>query len=67
MEYLKGASLRQVPALPTNIRLSWKGLPRTKTLAYYVNPYIMSVKSFIAQAPGVSIETLFTAVVSSVS
>jgi hypothetical protein len=25
-------------ALPTNIRLGWKGLPGTSTLAYYENP-----------------------------
>ncbi len=27
-----------------------KGLPRTNTLAYYKNPYITDVKSFIVQA-----------------
>jgi hypothetical protein len=31
MEHLKGASLKLAPALPTNIRLSWKGMPRTNT------------------------------------
>ncbi len=31
VEHLKGA-------LPTNIRLGWKGLPGTNTLAYYGNP-----------------------------
>jgi len=25
-------------ASPTNIRLGWKGLPRTNTLVYYKNP-----------------------------
>jgi hypothetical protein len=30
---LKGASLRLVPALPSNIRLDWKGLPGAKTPA----------------------------------
>jgi hypothetical protein len=25
-------------ASPVNIRLDWKGLPRTNTLAYYKNP-----------------------------
>jgi len=33
-ESLQGRPL----ALPTNIRLGWKGLPRTNTLAYYENP-----------------------------
>ncbi len=37
MDELKGSSLRQASALP-NIRLGWKGLPRTNTLAYYDNP-----------------------------
>ncbi len=32
-------SLTQVGmALPTNIRLVWKGVPGTNTLAYYENP-----------------------------
>ncbi len=34
-----------------NIRLGWKGLPRTNTLAYYENPSIMAVKSFVGLAP----------------
>jgi hypothetical protein len=37
-------------ALPANIRLGWKGLPETNTLAYYNNPLITDVKSFIVQA-----------------
>ena len=37
--------------LLSNIRLGWKGLPRTNTLAYYENPLITAVKSFIVQAP----------------
>ncbi len=31
VEHLKGASLGQAPALPTNTRLGWKGLPGTNT------------------------------------
>jgi hypothetical protein len=46
---LKGASLEHPPALPANIRLSWKGLPETTTLAYYQNPKITAVKDFIVQ------------------
>jgi hypothetical protein len=34
---LKGASLRSAPTLPENIRLDWKGLPRTNTQAYSEN------------------------------
>jgi hypothetical protein len=32
-----GAYLSGAPALPTNIRQGWKGLPGTNTLAYYEN------------------------------
>ncbi len=39
------------PALPENIRLGLKGLPETNTLAYFKNPLITTVKSFIVQAP----------------
>jgi hypothetical protein len=36
---LRGAPIKGRPlALPSNIRLSWKGLPGTNTLAYYENP-----------------------------
>ncbi len=48
---LSGAPLKPL-ALPTNIRLGWKGLPGTNTLAYSENPQIMAVKSFMVQAPG---------------
>jgi hypothetical protein len=41
VEHLKGASLRYVLAL-----LGLKDLPRTNTLAYYVNSKIAFVKSF---------------------
>ncbi len=35
VEHLKGASLGYALAIPANIRLGWKGLPGTNTLAYY--------------------------------
>jgi hypothetical protein len=35
VEHLKRASLEYAPALPANIRLGWKGLPGTNTLAFY--------------------------------
>jgi hypothetical protein len=35
MGHLKGASLRWAPALLTNIKLGWKGLLGTNTLAYF--------------------------------
>jgi hypothetical protein len=34
-------------ALPTNIRLDWKGQPGTNALAYYEKSYLTAVKSFI--------------------
>jgi hypothetical protein len=37
-------------SLLANIILGWKGLPRTNTQAYYENPLITAVKSFIVQA-----------------
>ncbi len=44
VEHLKGASIGQVLALPTNIRLGYKGLPGTNTLAYYENLLITDKK-----------------------
>ncbi len=38
--------------LPTNIRLSWKGLPGTKSLAYYKYSQIIDVKKFVTLSPG---------------
>ncbi len=57
MEHLKGASLRYAPALSANIKLGWKGLPGTHTLAYYENLYILAV---IVQAAGVNLEKPFS-------
>ncbi len=52
MKHLSGATLL---ALPTNIRLGWKGLPGTNTPAFYKNLQIMAVKSFTVQAPDVNL------------
>ncbi len=35
LEHQEVASLGKSPALPTNIRLDWRGLAGTNTLAYY--------------------------------
>ncbi len=35
VEHLKSAALGKALALPTNIRLDWKGLRGANTLAYY--------------------------------
>jgi hypothetical protein len=45
--YITGVS----KALPTNIRLGWKGMPRTNTLAYYKNSQITTVKMFYNIGP----------------
>ncbi len=50
--------LGRLLASPTNIRLGWKGLPGTNTLAYYENLQIMAVKSFILRAPGLRLTNL---------
>jgi hypothetical protein len=42
----------KVLALPTDIRLGWKGSPWTNTTAYYKNLQITSVKSFITLGQG---------------
>jgi hypothetical protein len=51
VEYLNGASLRQAPALPPNIRLIWKGLLGTNTLTYYQN-LLITAELFFTSAPG---------------
>ncbi len=50
-------------ASPANIRLGWKGLPRTNAIAYYEKVEITGVKSFITLAQGVNIIKLITAVI----
>jgi len=53
VKQLSGAPLEgRLLALPANIRLDWRGLPGTYTLAYYKNTQITTVKSFKVQAPG---------------
>jgi hypothetical protein len=44
VEHLKGSSIRQVPALPTNIRPGWKGLPGTNTLTYWAHSSVIKRK-----------------------
>jgi hypothetical protein len=53
--------------LTHKIRLGWKGLPATTTLAYYESPYTTAVKSFVGLAPGGSAIKLFTAMINYVS
>jgi hypothetical protein len=47
VEHLKGASLGQARSLLANIGVGWKSLPGKNTLAYYKNPLITAVISFI--------------------
>jgi hypothetical protein len=48
LKILRGALLQvRLLALPTNIKLGWKCLPVTNTLAYYENSKVTAVKSFI--------------------
>ncbi len=53
-EHLKGASPQgRLLAFPTDIRLGWKGLPATNTVAYQEHLYVTAVKCFITSAGGV--------------
>jgi hypothetical protein len=51
-------------ALPTNIRLDWKGSPGTNTLAYYENSEITVIKSFIAFVPGLFLDDVIEVLLS---
>ncbi len=63
-EHLSGAPiLSSLLDSPTNAILAWKGFPRTNPLAYYENPKITAVKSFIVQAPGAWTIQTFTALI----
>jgi hypothetical protein len=39
--------------IPTNNTIGWQYLPETNALAYYKNPKIKDVKSFITLGPGI--------------
>ncbi len=56
MEHLKSAALGEASDLPANIRLGWRGLPVTNTLAYYKNLQITAIISFIEQAHRTTLE-----------
>ncbi len=51
MEHLKVSSCGSAPALSTNIRLGWKGLPGKNALAYFEKSKLTAVKSFITLTP----------------
>ncbi len=56
MKHLSAAPLYgKLLALPRNIRLGWKSLPGTNTLAFNKYSLIMDVKSFITLTPGVNV------------
>jgi len=46
-----GVSRGRLLALPTNIRLGWKGLQETNSLAYLKNSQFTVVKFFITLTP----------------
>ncbi len=46
VEQPKGASVGQVPALLTIVRLGWNALSKTNTLAYYKHSQMTDFKSF---------------------
>ncbi len=52
MKHLSGAPLKGRPlALPANIRLGWKSLPGTNTLAYYENQINYGRNKFYSAGP----------------
>jgi hypothetical protein len=55
VEHHSGAPRSKALALIANIRLAWRRLPGTNTLAYYEN---YGEKSFITLAPGLSTSSL---------
>jgi hypothetical protein len=46
-------------SLPANIRVGWKDMTGSSTLAYCKNQLITDVKRFITLAPGVDLIKLF--------
>jgi hypothetical protein len=54
-EHQKEAPLQgRLLALPTNIRLGWKGLPGTNTLAFYEHLLITDINIFMTLGPGIT-------------
>jgi hypothetical protein len=61
VKHFSGAPLYCRPlALAANIRINLKGLPVTNALAYYENPQITVVKSFIGLARGQDMFTILS-------
>jgi hypothetical protein len=54
------STIGRLVALSTNIRLGWKGLSVTNTLAYYQHWQITAVKSFITSSPRANVLKLFS-------
>jgi hypothetical protein len=61
VEHLKGATFGLAMALPTYIRLVWRGLPGTNAVAYLKKLSIKAVKSFttLAQVSLIGIIMIF--------
>jgi hypothetical protein len=49
-----------VPALLSNIKLGWKGLPGASTLAYLSEASVTKPKSFITLTQGANVIKLFS-------
>jgi hypothetical protein len=56
------ASLGKTLSLPVNIRLGWKGLSGTNTLAYYKNPQITVIKSVFGIGPSSAVDDTLSAI-----
>jgi hypothetical protein len=63
VEHPKGSSMGQAPVLPTNVILSWKGLPGTNALAYYEKFVNYGRKKYCGPCPGANVIKLFTSVI----
>ncbi len=60
VEHHWGALFGKAVAFIANIKLGWKGLTKTNTLAYYQHLLIMDIKSFITLGPSVNVIKLFS-------
>jgi hypothetical protein len=63
-EHLSDASfLGRLLVFPANVRLDWKVIASTNTLAYLASSTVMKGKCFITLTPGANVIKLFTAAI----
>jgi hypothetical protein len=61
LEHLSDASfLGKLLMFPANVRLDWKVIASTNTLAYLASSTVTKEKSFIRLTPGVNVLKLFS-------